>query len=168
MLLCGLFGFSSGTMMPCRYLAGTWPARKPQLNSCSMRLLDALPSRLSSSRCTSSSPGAVPEDNSRSATSSSASTVDGNALCLSLRTFLSAACGAFGHLAMCILANARARWCLVSGRPSTTSTGDISDRGAYIDFTKFQLAEAVADSFDTFSLLSPQISTSRFCSFFHS
>ncbi|KAG8344807.1 hypothetical protein TRVL_04357 [Trypanosoma vivax] len=80
---------------------------------------------------------------------------------------------------MCIWANACACWRLVSGWPSTTSTGDVSGRGAYIDFTRFHLTESVADSFATFSFHRPsavsastflrqRISASRFRSFFHS
>ncbi|KAG8341736.1 hypothetical protein TRVL_07439 [Trypanosoma vivax] len=52
---------------------------------------------------------------------------------------------------MYIWANACACWRVVSGWPFTTSTGDVSGRGAYIDFTRFQLAESVTDSFATFS-----------------
>ncbi|KAG8345930.1 hypothetical protein TRVL_03245 [Trypanosoma vivax] len=38
-LFVGLFGSSSGTMMPCSHLSGTCPARKLQLNSRKMHLL---------------------------------------------------------------------------------------------------------------------------------
>ncbi|KAG8341298.1 hypothetical protein TRVL_07873 [Trypanosoma vivax] len=71
-LLAGLFGFSSGTMMPCLHLACTCPVRKLQLNRRKMHRLDTLPRCFSSSQWISSSPGAVPEDSSRSETSSPA------------------------------------------------------------------------------------------------
>ncbi|KAG8339950.1 hypothetical protein TRVL_09220 [Trypanosoma vivax] len=73
MLFGSFFGFSSGTMMPCVHLAGTCPVRKLQLNSPSTDLFDTQSSCFSSSQWVSSSPGAVPEYSSRSATSSSAS-----------------------------------------------------------------------------------------------
>ncbi|KAG8341134.1 hypothetical protein TRVL_08035 [Trypanosoma vivax] len=80
MLLAGPFGFSSGTMIPCLRLAGTWPARKLQLNSRSTHPFATLPSCFSSLHRISSSPGAVPEDSSRSATSSCASVMGWNVL----------------------------------------------------------------------------------------
>ncbi|KAG8343362.1 hypothetical protein TRVL_05815 [Trypanosoma vivax] len=99
MLLAGLFGCSSGTMMPCRHLAGTWPVRKLQLNTRKMHLLATLPSCFSSSQWISSSPGAVPEDNSRSATSSNVSVMGWNVHRLVLGIFISGACGDFFDLA---------------------------------------------------------------------
>ncbi|KAG8339126.1 hypothetical protein TRVL_10048 [Trypanosoma vivax] len=82
MLFADLFGFSSGTMIPCLRLAGTCPPRKLQLNSRSTRPFATLPSCFSSSHRISSSPGAVPEDSSRSATSSCAAVMGWNALFL--------------------------------------------------------------------------------------
>ncbi|KAG8339254.1 hypothetical protein TRVL_09919 [Trypanosoma vivax] len=80
MRLAGMFGFSGGTMMPCRHLAGTCPARKLRLNIRSTHPFATLPSCFSSSHRISSSPGAVPEDSSRSATSSFASVMSLNVL----------------------------------------------------------------------------------------
>ncbi|CCD20221.1 hypothetical protein, conserved [Trypanosoma vivax Y486] len=174
-----LFRFSSGTMMPCRYLAGTCPVRKLQLNSRSTRFIDTLPSCFGSSQRVSSSPGAVLEYSSCSTTPNSASLMGRNVLRLVLGIFIAGACGAFVGLAMRLLANVCACWRLLSGWPSTASTGDVSGRGAYIDFARFQLAEPVADSFDTFAFHRPsavsastflrqRISASRFRSFLHS
>ncbi|CCD11960.1 unnamed protein product [Trypanosoma congolense IL3000] len=106
MLLAGLFGFSNGTMMPCFHLAGTCPVRKLQLNSRNTHFFATLPSSFSSSQCISSSPGAVPEESSRSATSSSASVMGRKVLRLVLGILISGACGALVDLAMYILANA--------------------------------------------------------------
>ncbi|KAG8341146.1 hypothetical protein TRVL_08030 [Trypanosoma vivax] len=102
-----------------------------------------------------------------------------NVLRLALGIFISGACGAFVALARCMLTNACARWGLVGGSPSTTSTGDAIGRGTYIDFIRFQLAYPVADSFATFSFHRPsavsastflrqRISASSFRSFLHS
>ncbi|KAG8338860.1 hypothetical protein TRVL_10314 [Trypanosoma vivax] len=80
MLLAGPFGFSSGTMMSCLRLACTCPARKLQLSGRSTRPFATLPSCFSSLQRTSSSSGTVPEDSSRSATSSCASVMGRNVL----------------------------------------------------------------------------------------
>ncbi|KAG8339261.1 hypothetical protein TRVL_09911 [Trypanosoma vivax] len=79
-LFAGPFGFSSGTMMPCRHLAGTCPVRKLQLNGHSIHFFATLPSCFSSSQWVASSPGAVPEDSSSSATSGPASVMGRNVL----------------------------------------------------------------------------------------
>ncbi|KAG8340518.1 hypothetical protein TRVL_08656 [Trypanosoma vivax] len=120
-----------------------------------MHLLDTLPSCSSSSQWFLSSPGAVPEDSSRSATSSSVSVVGQSVHRLVLGIFISGAYGTFADLAMRILANACTCCGLVSGWPSTASTGDVNGCGAYIDFARFKLAESVADSFDTFAFHRP-------------
>ncbi|KAG8340095.1 hypothetical protein TRVL_09079 [Trypanosoma vivax] len=67
MLLAGLVGFSTGTMMLCLHLAGSCPVRKLQFNSRSMHLLVTLTSCFSSLQCITSSPGTVSDDSSRSA-----------------------------------------------------------------------------------------------------
>ncbi|CCD20378.1 hypothetical protein, conserved, partial [Trypanosoma vivax Y486] len=163
MLLSVSFGFSSSAMMPFLRLAGTSPTHKLKLNSRKIHLLDPLPICFNSSHRISSSPGSVPEDSSRSETSISASVMGLNAHRLLLGTFIFGAFGAFVDLAMHMLANASACWRLVSGWPSTTSTGDVSGRGACIDFARFQLTESVAVSFGTFSFhRSSAVSASAF------
>ncbi|KAG8339278.1 hypothetical protein TRVL_09894 [Trypanosoma vivax] len=133
-LLADFFGFMMGAMKSCSRLAGTCPPRKLQLNSRSMHFFVSLPSCFRSSRRISSSPGAVPEDSSRSATSNSASVMGWSVLHLVLSIFISGACCGFVGLAMRMLANACACCRLVSGWPYTTSTGDVSGSGAHIAF----------------------------------
>ncbi|KAG8340055.1 hypothetical protein TRVL_09119 [Trypanosoma vivax] len=63
-----------------------------------------------------------------------------NVLRLVLGILISGACCASVDLVMCMLPNACACLRLAGGWPSTTSSGDVSGRGAHIDFARFYLA----------------------------